>query len=68
MLIVGSRDEVDWLHPLEVARSTTAACPNAELLVEDEGESPLAWQGARLSERDRRLPGAERLPASLDPS
>ena len=23
--------------------------PNAELLVEEEGKSPIAWQGARLS-------------------
>ena len=30
-------------------RSTAASCPNAELVVEDKGDSPLAWQGARLS-------------------
>ena len=30
-------------------RSTAASSPNAELVVEDKGESPLAWQGARLS-------------------
>jgi 3-oxoadipate enol-lactonase len=49
MLIVGSRDEADNVHPLEVAHEYAKRLPRAELLVEDEGESPLAWQGARLS-------------------
>jgi pimeloyl-ACP methyl ester carboxylesterase len=49
VLIVGSRDEADPLHPLEVAREYERRLPRAELVVEDEGKSPLAWQGARLS-------------------
>ena len=49
VLIVGSRDEVDPLHPLGVAEEYASRLPDAELVVEDKGKSPLAWQGARLS-------------------
>ena len=49
VLIVASRDEMDHLHPMAVAREYERLLPNAELVVEDEGKSPLAWQGARLS-------------------
>jgi pimeloyl-ACP methyl ester carboxylesterase len=49
VLIVGSRDEVDSMHPLAVAREYERRLPRGELVVEDEGKSPLAWQGARLS-------------------
>lgn len=48
-LIVASRDEMDRLHPLAIAREYARLLPNAELVVEEEGKSPLAWQGARLS-------------------
>jgi pimeloyl-ACP methyl ester carboxylesterase len=49
VLIVGSRDEADQLHPLGVAQEYERKLPRAELMVEDKGKSPLAWQGARLS-------------------
>jgi pimeloyl-ACP methyl ester carboxylesterase len=49
VLVVGSQDDADWLHPLGVAEEYCRKLPNAELVVEDKGESPLAWQGARLS-------------------
>ncbi|MEA2330656.1 MAG: hypothetical protein QOH58_794 [Thermoleophilaceae bacterium] len=49
VLIVGSRDEMDSLHPLSVAEEYARRLPNAELLVEEPGKSPIAWQGARLS-------------------
>jgi pimeloyl-ACP methyl ester carboxylesterase len=49
VLIDGSRDEADRLHPLAVAQEYERRLPRAELVVEDEGRSPLAWQGARLS-------------------
>jgi pimeloyl-ACP methyl ester carboxylesterase len=49
VLIVGSRDEADRLHPLGVAEEYARRLPHAELVVEDKGSSPLAWQGARLS-------------------
>jgi 3-oxoadipate enol-lactonase len=49
VLIVASRDEMDHLHPLAIAQEYARLLPNAELVVEEEGKSPLAWQGARLS-------------------
>jgi pimeloyl-ACP methyl ester carboxylesterase len=49
VLIVGSQDDSDWLHPLGVAEEYCRKLPNCELVVEDKGQSPLAWQGARLS-------------------
>jgi pimeloyl-ACP methyl ester carboxylesterase len=48
-LVVGSRDDSDPGHPLAVAEAYVDALPHAELAVEDEGDSPLAWQGAQLS-------------------
>jgi pimeloyl-ACP methyl ester carboxylesterase len=48
-LVVGSRDEADALHPLAVAEEYVRRLPRAELVIEEEGKSPLAWQGARLS-------------------
>jgi len=48
-LVVGSRDEADGLHPYEVALEYSQRLPDAELLVEDDDQSPIAWQGARLS-------------------
>lgn len=48
-LVVGSRDESDPGHPLALARAYADALPNSKFLIEDEGQSPLAWQGAQLS-------------------
>jgi pimeloyl-ACP methyl ester carboxylesterase len=48
-LVVGSRDEADPGHPLVVAEEYARRLPSARLLVEEEGKSPLAWQGAQLS-------------------
>lgn len=48
-LVVGSRDEADPGHPLAVARAWSDRIPGARMVVEEEGASPLAWQGARLS-------------------
>ena len=67
VLVVGSQDDSDGLHPLGVAEEYCRKLPNCELLVEDKGQSPLAWQGARLSnaiadffERVRYTPEAVR--------
>jgi pimeloyl-ACP methyl ester carboxylesterase len=49
VLVVASRDEADPEHPYEVAREYAARIPDAELVSEESGESPLAWRGARLS-------------------
>lgn len=48
-LVVGSRDEADPGHPLAVAESYAERLPDCELVVEEPGRSPLAWQGAQLS-------------------
>jgi pimeloyl-ACP methyl ester carboxylesterase len=48
-LVVGSRDDSDPTHALAVAEEHASRLPQAELVVEDEGEPPLAWQGAQLS-------------------
>jgi len=48
-LVVATRDDADPLHPLAVAEEYAERLPRGELVVEDEGQSPLAWQGARVS-------------------
>jgi pimeloyl-ACP methyl ester carboxylesterase len=48
-LVVASRDEADPGHPYKVAEAYAEYLPDADLVVEDEGKSPLAWQGAQLS-------------------
>jgi pimeloyl-ACP methyl ester carboxylesterase len=48
-LVVASRDEADPGHPRRVAEEYAARLPHARLIGEREGESPLAWQGGRLS-------------------
>ncbi|MFL5894140.1 MAG: alpha/beta fold hydrolase [Thermoleophilaceae bacterium] len=48
-LVVGSRDESDPGHPLALAKEYAERLPRAQLVVEDEGKSPIAWQGAQLS-------------------
>jgi pimeloyl-ACP methyl ester carboxylesterase len=49
-LVIGSRDDADPLHPLAVAEEYARRLPDAELLVEEPGHPPLAWQGGRLAE------------------
>jgi pimeloyl-ACP methyl ester carboxylesterase len=48
-LVIASRDAADPGHPYEVARAYAESLPGAKLISEGEGESPLAWQGGRLS-------------------
>jgi pimeloyl-ACP methyl ester carboxylesterase len=48
-LVVGSRDEADPVHPLDVAEAYAERLPRSRLVVEDEDDSPLAWRGAQLS-------------------
>jgi 3-oxoadipate enol-lactonase len=48
-LVVGSRDDADPTHRLEVAERYAERLPSGRLLVEEEGKSPIAWQGGRLS-------------------
>jgi pimeloyl-ACP methyl ester carboxylesterase len=48
-LVVASNDEADPGHPYGAAAAYSAALPQARLVSEAEGESPLAWQGGKLS-------------------
>lgn len=48
-LVIASRDEADPGHPLAVGERYAQAIPGARLLVEDPGQSPIAWQGGQLS-------------------
>jgi len=48
-VVVASRDEADPGHPLGVGERYAATIPGARLVVEDDGRSPLAWQGGQLS-------------------
>ncbi len=48
-LVVASNDEADPGHPRAVAEAYAERLAQAQLISEGEGESPLAWQGGRLS-------------------
>jgi pimeloyl-ACP methyl ester carboxylesterase len=47
--VVASRDDADPGHPYEVGARYAEAIPGAELVSEEPGSSPLAWQGGQLS-------------------
>ena len=49
VLVVGSHDDFDPGHPYEVAKAWSGTIPGSELICEEKGESPLAWQGGKLS-------------------
>lgn len=48
-LVVASNDDADPGHPYEAAASYAEALPQGKLISEEPGESPLAWQGGKLS-------------------
>ncbi len=48
-LVVASHDEADPGHPHAVAEEYARRIPDARLIGERAGDSPLAWQGGRLS-------------------
>ncbi len=48
-LVVASHDDADPGHPYAVAEEWSRRIPGARLVSEAEGESPLAWQGGKLS-------------------
>lgn len=48
-LVVASHDAADPGHPYDAAVAYAERLPRARLLSEVEGESPLAWQGGKLS-------------------
>jgi pimeloyl-ACP methyl ester carboxylesterase len=47
--VVADRDAVDPGHPLAVGELYASLIPGARLVVEEEGKSPIAWQGGQLS-------------------
>jgi 3-oxoadipate enol-lactonase len=48
-LVVASYDEADPGHPYAIAEAWAERLPAGELISEEPGKSPLAWQGGRLS-------------------
>jgi pimeloyl-ACP methyl ester carboxylesterase len=48
-LVVASGDEADPGHPFAVAAAYAESLPYGKLVSEGKGESPLAWQGGKLS-------------------
>ena len=48
-VVVPSRDEADPGHPQSVVEAFAEAIPGADLVIEEEGKSPIAWQGGQLS-------------------
>ena len=48
-LVVASHDDADPGHPYATAKAWAERLPRARLVSEADGESPLAWQGGRLS-------------------
>jgi pimeloyl-ACP methyl ester carboxylesterase len=48
-LVVASHDRADPGHPYAAAAAYAERLPRAELVSEKAGESPLAWQGGKLS-------------------
>jgi pimeloyl-ACP methyl ester carboxylesterase len=48
-VVVADRDEPDPGHPLAIGELYASLIPGARLVVEEEGKSPIAWQGGQLS-------------------
>ena len=48
-VVVADRDDADPGHPLAIGEAYARTIPGAELVVEEEGKSPIAWQGSQLS-------------------
>ncbi|HEX2085782.1 MAG TPA: alpha/beta hydrolase [Solirubrobacteraceae bacterium] len=56
-VVVPSRDDADPGHPYAIGDEYARRIPGADVRVEDEGSSPLAWQGGRLSKVIAELAG-----------
>lgn len=61
VLLVPSNDVMDPEHPMSVARDYAERIPDAEMVTEAEGESPLAWRGGSLSMAVREWLGRKAL-------
>jgi 3-oxoadipate enol-lactonase len=49
-VVVASRDDADPEHPYAIGEFYADLLPRARLVSEEPGQSPLAWQGAKLSQ------------------
>lgn len=49
-VVVGSRDDFDPLHPLDIARRYAAALPRARFVCEPDGQLPLSWRRRELAQ------------------
>ena len=56
-LVVASHDDADSQHPYAVAVAYAERLPDARLISEEEGSSPLPWQGGRLAREIARFCG-----------
>ena len=48
--VVASGDEADPEHPEALGIAYAQAIPNARLITDQPGRSPIAWQGSQLSQ------------------
>lgn len=60
-VVVASDDAADPEHPEELGRAYAAALPNARLVTDAPGKSPVAWQGSQLSQIIADVVGASGL-------
>jgi pimeloyl-ACP methyl ester carboxylesterase len=67
-LVVASHDDADPGHPRRVAERYAEALPRARLIGEDEGSSPLAWQGGKLSREIAAFCAEPAVAGSLSPA
>jgi pimeloyl-ACP methyl ester carboxylesterase len=67
-LIVASHDEADPGHPYASAAAYAERIPGARLTSEEEGRSPLAWQGGRLSRAIASFCAEPAVAERLDPA
>jgi 3-oxoadipate enol-lactonase len=65
-LVVASYDEADPGHPYAIAEAWAERLPDARLVSEEPGKSPLAWQGGRVSRAIADFLEEPRVRARLD--
>jgi len=64
-LVVASHDTADPGHPYATAELIAERLPDSRLVSEGPGESPLAWQGGKLSREIGRFAATEAVAARL---
>lgn len=67
-LVVGSHDDADPGHPWATATEWAERIPGARFVSEEEGESPLAWQGGKLSREIAEFCGEAMVAERLGPA